>query len=65
MERVDKHNYYLNIAETVAARSTCLRRTFGAVLVKNDEILSTGYNGAPRCRKNCTDVGECVRNHGE
>lgn len=62
MERVDKHNYYLNIAETVAARSTCLRRTFGAVLVKNDEILSTGYNGAPRCRKNCTDVGECVRN---
>lgn len=62
MERVDKHNYYLNIAETVAARSTCLRKGFGAVLVKNDEIISTGYNGAPRDRKNCTSMGECVRN---
>lgn len=62
MERVDKHNYYLNIAETVAARGTCLRKNFGAVLVKNDEIISTGYNGAPRNRRNCNDIGECIRN---
>ena len=62
MERVDKHNYYLNIAETVAARSTCLRKTWGAVIVKNDEIISTGYNGAPRGRKNCTGIGKCIRN---
>ena len=62
MERVDKHNYYLNIAETVAARSTCLRKTWGAVIVKNDEIIATGYNGAPRDRKNCTGIGKCIRN---
>lgn len=61
MERRDKINYYLDIAEAVCARSTCLRRHFGAIIVKNDEILSTGYNGAPRGRKNCTDVGECIR----
>lgn len=61
MNRVDKHNYYLNIAETVAARSTCLRRAFGAVIVKNDEIVATGYNGAPRGRQNCTDLGKCIR----
>ena len=62
MERVDKHNYYLNIAETVAARSTCLRKTWGAVIVKNDEIIATGYNGAPRGRNNCTTIGKCIRN---
>lgn len=61
MERRDKTNYYLDIAEAVCERSTCLRRHFGAIIVKNDEILSTGYNGAPRGRKNCTDVGECIR----
>lgn len=62
MERVDKHNYYLNIAETVAARSTCLRRVYGAVIVKNDEIIATGYNGAPRGRANCTSLERCIRN---
>ena len=61
MERRNKTNYYLDIAETVIERSTCLRRCFGAIIVKNDEIISTGYNGAPRDRKNCCDVGTCVR----
>ncbi len=61
MERVSKHNYYLDIAQTVAERSTCLRKRYGAIIVKNDEILSTGYNGAPRGRKNCTDLGVCTR----
>ncbi len=62
MDRVDKNNYYLNIAETVAARSTCLRKTWGAVIVNHDEIISTGYNGAPRGRKNCSELGKCIRN---
>ena len=62
MERLDKNNYYLNIAETVARRSTCLRKAYGAVIVKNDEIVSTGYNGAPRGRKNCSDTCTCIRN---
>ena len=61
MGRIDKTNYYLDIAETVTERATCLRRCWGAVIVKNDEIISTGYNGAPRGRKNCTDVGFCIR----
>ena len=61
MERVSKINYYLDIAETVAERSTCLRRCFGAIIVKNDSIISTGYNGAPRGRKNCSDLGVCRR----
>ena len=47
MKRIDKENYYLDIAETVLERSTCLRRCYGAIIVKNDEIVSTGYNGAP------------------
>lgn len=59
--RRDKHNYYLDIAETVLERSTCLRRNFGAVIVKNDEIVSTGYNGAPRGRANCSDLNFCIR----
>lgn len=59
--RVDKTNYYLDIAQTVAERGTCLRRNFGAIIVKNDGIIATGYNGAPRGRKNCCDVGECTR----
>ena len=59
--RVDKNNYYLDIAESVLERSTCARRAFGAVIVKNDEIISTGYNGAPRGRKNCDDLGYCMR----
>ena len=61
MERRDKTNYYLDISQTVAERGTCLRRNFGAILVKNDEIIATGYNGAPRGRKNCSDIGECMR----
>ncbi len=59
--RIDKENYYLDIAQTVSERCTCFRRHFGAIIVKNDEIVSTGYVGAPRGRKNCTDLGYCVR----
>ena len=61
MTRRDKINYYLDIAETVAERGTCLRRLFGAIIVKNDQIISTGYVGAPRGRQNCTDLGYCAR----
>ena len=61
MKRIDKNNYYLDIAESALERSTCLRRKWGAVIVKDDEIISTGYNGAPRGRKNCTDIGKCIR----
>lgn len=60
-KRVDKINYYLDIAQIVAERSTCLRRCFGAIIVNNDEIIATGYNGAPRGRANCTDLAECMR----
>ena len=59
--RKDKINYYLDIAQSVSERSTCLRRRFGCVIVNNYEIVSTGYNGAPRGRKNCTELGECYR----
>ena len=61
MDRISKENYYLDIAETVLERATCLRRVFGAIIVKNDEIISTGYNGAPRGRCNCVDMGFCTR----
>jgi len=61
VNRIDKKNYYLDIAETVLERGTCLRRNFGAIIVKNDQIISTGYTGAPRGRKNCMDMGVCVR----
>ena len=61
MNRTDKENYYLDIAETVLERGTCLRRNFGAIIVKHDEIVSSGYTGAPRGRKNCIDTGMCVR----
>jgi len=61
MDRTDKNNYYLDIAETVSKRSTCLRRMYGAIIVRNDEIISTGYNGAPRGRQNCSDLGYCER----
>ena len=68
--RRDKHSYYLGIAEAVLKRSTCIRRKYGAVIVKDDEIISTGYNGAPRGWKNCCDAGYCYREregipHGE
>ena len=61
MDRVSKYNYYLDIAQTVAERSTCLRRMYGAIIVKDDVIVSTGYNGAPRGRKNCSDINFCMR----
>lgn len=70
MERISKRDYYLSIAAEVSKRSTCLRRQYGAVIVKNDEIVSTGYNGAPRGEDNCCDIGTCWRErnnipHGE
>ncbi len=61
MERRDKVNYYLDLADVVSKRCTCLRRHYGAVIVKNDEVISTGYVGAPRGRKNCTDLKYCIR----
>lgn len=60
-QRRDKINYYLDIADSVSERCTCLRRRYGAVIVNNDQIISTGYVGAPRGRKNCTDLGYCLR----
>ena len=60
-QRTDKINYYLDIADTVLHRSTCIRRQYGAIIVRNDEIISTGYNGAPRGRRNCSDLGFCRR----
>lgn len=61
MERISKDELYLNVAESMLGRATCLRRVYGSAIVKNDEIISTGYNGAPRGRKNCTDRGICLR----
>lgn len=61
MERRDKTNYYLDLAEVALERSTCLRRKWGAIIVKNDEIIASGYNGAPRGRKNCIDLNYCMR----
>lgn len=61
MVRIEKGNYYLDIAQTVLERSTCIRRHYGAIIVRNDEIISTGYNGAPRGRQNCSDLGFCMR----
>lgn len=61
MLRRDKVNYYLDLADVVSKRCTCLRRHYGAVIVKNDEVISTGYVGAPRGRKNCSDLGRCIR----
>ena len=70
MNRVSKQEYYLSLAAAVAARSTCLRRQYGAVIVNHDEIVATGYNGSPRGEENCCDKGECWREahgvpHGE
>ena len=56
-----KDNYYLHIAQTVSERSTCLKRHYGCVIVKDNEIISTGYNGSPRGEVNCCDVGKCNR----
>lgn len=65
VERISKTQYYLAIARSVAARSTCLRHKYGAVIVKDDEIIATGYNGAPRGEANCCDIGSCQRRHNE
>ena len=61
MERIDKINYYLDLAEVTLERGTCIRRNYGAVIVNNDEIVSTGYVGAPRGRANCNELGYCIR----
>lgn len=61
MSRIDKVNYYLDIAETIIERGTCIRRNFGAIIVKNDQIIATGFTGAPRGRKNCCDINSCIR----
>ena len=60
-KRPGKDEYYLNIAREVARRGTCLRRLYGAVVVKDDQIVSTGYAGAPRGVANCVDLGTCLR----
>lgn len=61
MERINKINYYLDIAESVSKRSTCIQKKWGCLIVKNDEIIATGYNGAPRGRLNCSDLGYCTK----
>ena len=61
IKRVSKADTYLNCAEVFAYRSTCIKRKYGAVIVKNDAVISTGYNGSPRGMKNCCDTGECPR----
>lgn len=60
--RIDKINYYLNIAEIVAQRGTCLRRNYGSIIVQKDEIIATGYTGSPRGELNCNEIGKCIRN---
>ena len=60
-KRKSKIEYYFGIAKSVSERSTCLKRHYGAVIVKDDEIIATGYNGAPRGRENCCDIGTCLR----
>lgn len=69
-KRPSKEDYYLGIAEAVSRRSTCMRLQYGAVIVKDGKIISTGYNGAPVGEKNCCDIGACKRTemgveHGE
>jgi len=63
--RKDKDNYYLDIADSVLQRAPCIRKKYGAIIVLNDEIIATGYNGAPRGRKNCPDLGRCLRDEME
>ena len=59
--RLGKDEYYVNIAHAVSERSTCLRRHYGVVIVNNDEIIATGYNGNPRGMKNCCEIGVCSK----
>lgn len=65
MSRPSKDEYYLNIALAVSKRSTCLRRHYGCVIVKDDVIVATGYNGSPRGCDNCCDIGKCNREDSE
>ena len=65
MNRPSKDEYYLDIALAVSKRSTCLRRHYGCVIVKNDVIVATGYNGSPRGCDNCCDIGRCHREDSE
>ena len=65
MSRPDKEKYYLDIALAVSKRSTCLRRHYGCVIVKDDVIVATGYNGSPRGEVNCCDCGVCQRADAE
>ena len=65
MSRPDKEKYYLDIALAVSKRSTCLRRHYGCVIVKDDVIVATGYNGSPRGEVNCCDCGVCQRSDAE
>ena len=65
MGRPDKDSYYLNIALAVSKRSTCLKRHYGCVIVKDDIIIATGYNGSPRGEENCCDRGTCKRANAE
>ena len=60
--RPDWDEYFLDIAKSVANRSSCIRNKVGAVIVKNKAIISTGYNGAPQYQKNCIEIGFCYRN---
>lgn len=60
-KRISKIDTYLNVAETFAYRSTCIKRKYGAVIVKDDVVVSTGYNGSPRGYENCCDIGQCPR----
>ncbi len=60
-ERITKHEYYLGIAKEVARRSTCFRRSIGAIIIRDDQIISTGYVGAPRKTKSSHEHGECLR----
>ena len=61
IQRISKTDTYLNVAETFAYRSTCIKRKYGAVIVKDDVVVSTGYNGSPRGYDNCCDTGKCPR----
>lgn len=59
--RISKDEYYFGIALAVSKRSNCLKRHYGCIIVKNDEIIATGYNGSPRGETNCCDIGKCMR----
>lgn len=59
--RISKDDYFLALALEISKRGTCLRRNYGAVVVKHDQVISTGYTGAPRGRVHCCDIGVCER----